>query len=401
MEIIYNSLFLLIFIILSIYLIFLLFSLIYFRKKIINNNKSIKKPFISIIIPFYNEEKDILETLESLSKLTYNNIEILLINDGSSDKSQKIVEKFIQNKDKFKLINNTKNIGKANSLNKGIKLAKGELIACSDADTITDDNIFEKIIPYFDNKKVGAVVTSILVKKQNNLIQKGIAVEYFLMLSIFQKIISFYNSVFVTPGQFSVFRKDVLVKIKGFDPNNMAEDNEIAFRIQKAKYLIKSCLEAKVYTSVPDNFKELSVQRKRWYFGAIQTYFKHKNMMFKKQYSNFGIIAPITFFLIILGLIFMILYLFKIIYNVINLFISNYNFNVEEILPKIFLIIVIFTIIVIFITYSEHIFKRVKGKKLNLKFSGIIIFPTLFLIYQIYWAKAFWSYFRNKKIEWR
>ena len=107
-----------------------------------------------------------------------------------------------------------------------------------DADTIVEPDAIKKSLPYFNEGDVGAVTVSVEVNRPKSFLHKIIDLEFILGLSLFLKVFSFFNCIFVTPGPFSIYRKDVLDKIGGFDVNNIVEDFEIVFRIRKAGYKI-------------------------------------------------------------------------------------------------------------------------------------------------------------------
>jgi len=140
------------------------------------------------------------------------------------------------------------------------------------------------------------------VSEPRTLLQKIVEIEYIIGLSLFLKILSFFDSVNVTPGPFSLYRKSVLDELGGFDPENITEDLEIAYRMQKAGYRIENCYEAKVSTLTPATFNDLYVQRKRWYTGALQTLLKHRDVMLHPERGVFGIFVPFTFLLTAGGL---------------------------------------------------------------------------------------------------
>ncbi len=274
------------------------------------SKKKLKEyPLVSIVIPAYNEEKNVASTLKSLTQLEYpkNKLEIIVVNDGSKDETKNAVEEFIIQNSKFdiKLINK-KNSGKGASLNKGLEAAEGEFFVVLDADSIATKDALMKILPHFTDENIAVVLPLLKVDKPKNFWQKMQWLEYIVNM-FYKKLMSRLNCVHVSPGPFSVYRKSILKKIGGFDENNLTEDLEITLRLQSKNYRIIQLTDAEVFTIAPKTFRELYKQRNRWYKGSVINAFKYNHMMFNKNYGDFGIIQMPT--IIISGAIAVILIL--------------------------------------------------------------------------------------------
>lgn len=260
---------------------------------------------VSIIVPAFNEEAGIRDTIESLLMINYptDMLEIIVVNDGSTDRTADIAREYAEGR-KIILINNEENEGKSRSLNRGIEKASGELIACIDADTVVEKDILRKVTGYFRDKKTGAVVVRVRVREPKNWLERIIEVEYNMGLGFYLKLLSFLNCLYLTPGQFSIYRKSVLMEVGGFDENNIVEDTEIAYRIQKAHHKMACCLSAYAYTTVPNNIRSFYYQRKRWYSGTIQTIIQHRDVFFKRDLGGFGMFfMPVNYGGIVVGIL--------------------------------------------------------------------------------------------------
>jgi len=272
------------------------------RKKIFRDPKPPKKlPKVSILVPAYNEEKTIASTLKSLLNLDYpkDKLEIIAINDGSTDKTLEIMKKF--RKYGIKIIDKP-NGGKASALNAGLKKAKGEIIVCMDADSIVKRDALKKTIGYFNDPKVGAVASSLKVYKPKTFWQRMQAVEYFYNIFL-RKVLALMDSVFVVPGPFGLYRREALERVGGWDEKNITEDMELTFRLQKAGYKIETCLNSIVYTKTPETFKRLIRQRVRWYRGFIITSREYKEMFFNPKFGNLGVYT-LPLYVVFVGLLF-------------------------------------------------------------------------------------------------
>lgn len=267
-----------------------------------------KYPAVSIVVPAYNEGNNIIATLDSLVQLDYpkNKLEIIAVNDGSTDNTRRIVKDFIAQNRTFdiKLIDK-KNGGKGAALNDGLRAAKGEFFICLDADSIVAKDSLKKILPHFTNKNIAVVLPLLKVSKPKNIWQKMQWLEYIVNM-FYKKLMSNLNCVHVSPGPFSVYRKDVLNKVGCFDEDNMTEDLEITLRIQSRNYRIVQLLDAEVFTSAPKTFRELYRQRNRWFKGAVLNALKYRYMMFNKKYGDFGLIQMPT--IIVSGILAVILF---------------------------------------------------------------------------------------------
>ncbi|MEM5797911.1 MAG: glycosyltransferase [Candidatus Aenigmatarchaeota archaeon] len=395
-----------------------IFLAIFWLLVLLRNRHGLKKrqklshyPSVTVLIPAHNEEKTIARTIKSVLSLDWpkNLLEVIVINDGSTDKTAKIVRSFKT----VKMINNKKNIGKAASLNKGIKAAKGELIACIDADSIVEKKALKKMVPFFSDPDVAVVTPALKVWKTSNLLEKAQHAEYFLNIFM-RKMLALIDAVHVTPGVFSVYRKSVLKKVGGFEPGNLTEDMEIALRIHKAGYKIENSTDASSYTLCPAKMKELFVQRIRWYRGAIENSIKYRSMFFNPKYGNLGLFfLPLNF----IAIISIIVLFFIILNNVIN-WISGIawkalliNFDIKTMaatinLPEIlanmlntsFILAIISIIIASGILWFS--FKMCRSSIKHNK-SGYLFYILMFpLIMMIFWAFALIETIIGKKRRW-
>ena len=236
---------------------------------------------VSILIPAYNEEDSIKETVESVLKSDYEGIkEIIIINNGSKDKTLKIA-KTLEKKYSLVKVLDMKNPGKAYSLNQALEIAKGEIVAVVDSDSFPDKHAIRSMVGFFTDNRVGAVTTRILVKNPNNLIRKMQAVEY-KVIAFTRKLLGFLDSIYVTPGPMALYRKSALKKIGGFDTKNMTEDIEATWHLIHDGYKVRMSFVSKSTTVAPSTLKQWFRQRIRWNIGGYQTILKYKNNFFRK-----------------------------------------------------------------------------------------------------------------------
>lgn len=371
------------------------------KKKLFHRPQTNNFPSISVIIPAHNEEEGIKETIENAKKLEYpRNKEIIVVDDGSTDKTFEIANKIRGIK-----ILRKKRGGKANALNFGLRYAKGEIVVCIDSDSYPERNALLKTVPFFE-KNVASVTTSVFVKNAKGILERLQEMEY-IMVAWSRKLFEYLNAIYVTPGPMSLYRKDVLKKVGGFDEKNITEDIEIAWRLIKHNYKIKMALDTKVYTTVPKTIKKWWHQRLRWNVGGLQTTAKYFSLFTKKEFGSIGTfllpLFSISYVLASLGFLF----LFYIGFIWIRYFVASYVYGFNLIGPFLFYFVpdisVAFVVISLLLTalYIKLNFRTMKrvvefpkrlGDLLLYVFVYICIFPFNLLHSSIK--------FFTKKYEW-
>ena len=369
-------------------------------------------PSVSIIVPSYNEESNIAKTIVNLKKLIYpkNKLEIIVVNDGSTDKTGEIARSFKGIK-VFDKINQGK---KSFALNFGIEKAKGDVIACIDADSYPMPDALLKSIPFFNDSIVGAVTTSVFVKEPKKLIEKLQYLEY-IMIVWGRKLLEFLDGIYVTPGALSMYRKNVLKEVGGFDEKNVTEDIEIAWKILRHGYIIKMSSPAKVYTNVPSSFKKWWKQRIRWNIGGLQTSYKHLDTIFRSRFKSLGMfVVPFFILSYIVSLCGFAVFIYVIsngVYSYSSLLLKSFfygsnpirysNFADFIILPNVF---TIFGFSIFFLSVI-WVFVSLKTTGMKIKgfdgFAKIIIYLTLYItIFPIILISSILKFIR-KEYEWR
>lgn len=277
-----------------VFLYFIIFWLLTFVEYGVKDEiKEMKEyPYVTVGIPAYNEEETIIETLKSVINLDYprNKLEIIVVNDGSKDKTEELVRREVSRNKGIKIILiNQKNAGKGAALNKALKIAKGEYFVSMDSDSYIKSNALKAILPNFDGENVAAVLPLLKIRDPGNLLEKVQWAEYMVNL-FYKRLMAILDCIQVTPGPFSVYRRLALEKVGGYDENNLTEDMEVTLKLQKAHYKIKQVTTTEVYTIPPSRFKDFYKQRNRWYKGTLLNAYKYKDMAFNREYGDFGFI---------------------------------------------------------------------------------------------------------------
>jgi cellulose synthase/poly-beta-1,6-N-acetylglucosamine synthase-like glycosyltransferase/spore germination protein YaaH/peptidoglycan/xylan/chitin deacetylase (PgdA/CDA1 family) len=249
-----------------------------------------KYPLVSIIVPAYNEELNSIRTVNSLLAQDYSEIEIIFVDDGSSDKTfLNVSEAF---KDNPKVFVFTKiNGGKASALNFGIEKSNADFVVCIDADTQLKSDAVSLLMKKFDKENVAAVAGNVKVGNEVNMITRWQSIEYITSQNFDRRAFDLLNCITVIPGAIGAFRKDAILFSGGFTTDTLAEDCDLTMRLLRNGYVIRNCTAAISYTEAPETFKQFLKQRFRWSFGIMQCFWKHRDTIFNKKYKNFGMVA--------------------------------------------------------------------------------------------------------------
>ncbi|MBU2576601.1 MAG: glycosyltransferase [Nanoarchaeota archaeon] len=412
-----------IFIYLSIYIglfaiSFYVLSMISAKKKVVPEYKFEELPKASILIAMFNEEKTIKKTIESALNLKYpkGKLEIIVIDDGSKDKSLSIAKKFEGTKKGIKVkVIHQENTGKGGALNAGLKIAKGEIIITMDADTYAEKNSLSAMARFFKKPEVMCVTPSMVPYKPKGIIQRIQHAEYLLGIFLRSAFAS-VNAEHIAPGAFSAYRKFFFDKYGGYEVGNITEDLELTFRIQYHGYEIENCPEALVYTVAPTKFKELLIQRRRWYSGLIENAFKYRKM-FSRKYGDLGtFVLPIAWISIFLSVFFLFYMLIRGISDIIsevsflisiNFYFGSYlEFN-KYLLEKVFFtyltdpVIWFFLLFIgLMIFYARYATSKI-GKTGSLSISLFIFLILYPIFFGFWWVMTLVYNLFNRKIVWR
>lgn len=266
-----------------------------------------RTPHVAMIVPCWNEEATIKENVESLLELDYpaDKLTVMVVNDGSTDNSKEILDAHFTNHPRVTVIHQ-ENGGKHAALNTGIERAtQAELVGCLDADSFVERDALREIISCFDNPKVAAATVAMSVHEPKRPLEIMQNVEYILGIA-FRHILSSVNGIYVTPGPFSLYRRDIVLKVGGFRYGHQTEDMEMALRLQREGYWIENAPRARVYTKVPATVRGLIKQRTRWTSGFLRNVaFDYRDLVGNPRYGVLGLLVLPLGFLAIIGGIFL------------------------------------------------------------------------------------------------
>jgi peptidoglycan-N-acetylglucosamine deacetylase len=257
-------------------------------------------PKVSIIVPCYNEQKVICNTISSLLLSNYPDLEIVMVDDGSKDDSYNVVKKMFKKESRVSAYKK-ENGGKSSALNFGISVAKNEYVICVDADTVFAKDAVRKLMRHFKNENIGAVAGNVQIGNAINNLTKAQQLEYALSQNFEKQAFSSVNSVVVVPGPIGAWRKPVLLGAGGYHKDNLAEDTDLTLRVLQQGWGIHYESDAICITESPEDYKSFIKQRNRWQFGVLQVLFKNFELLFNANYGFIGMFTlPIILFQYIL-----------------------------------------------------------------------------------------------------
>jgi cellulose synthase/poly-beta-1,6-N-acetylglucosamine synthase-like glycosyltransferase/peptidoglycan/xylan/chitin deacetylase (PgdA/CDA1 family) len=291
----------------SLFLVFILFSIVRIVAMfilVIKERRREKKealvfpilpsyPLVSIIVPAYNEEVNVVSSLQNLLKTDYPNFEIVFVDDGSKDETYDKVQYVFRNHPQVKIFTKP-NGGKASALNFGIAQSKAHYIVCIDADTKLRPDAVSQLMKHFlsdTEKRVGAVAGNVKVGNEINALTKWQAIEYITGQNFDRRAFASVNAITVVPGAIGGFRREVVASAGGFTTDTLAEDCDLTIRIIRQGYIVKNENNALAFTEAPEKRKQFFKQRFRWSFGVLQTFWKHRDTLFNSKYKWLGWLA--------------------------------------------------------------------------------------------------------------
>jgi cellulose synthase/poly-beta-1,6-N-acetylglucosamine synthase-like glycosyltransferase len=247
-------------------------------------------PLISVLIPCFNEEKVIESSVRRILASNWSRIEILVLDDGSSDHTAEVVRRGFVDEPRVTLMS-FENGGKARALNKGLAKAHGEVVVALDADTLFPSDTLAKLARWFGDPRVGAVAGNALVGNRRNLITRWQALEYVTAQNLERRALAALGAVTVVPGAVGAWRRAALEQLGGYPDDTLAEDQDLTIAIQRAGWRVEFDPEARAYTEAPETVSGLLKQRFRWSFGTLQCIYKHRAALFSPKHPVLGFVA--------------------------------------------------------------------------------------------------------------
>lgn len=279
----------------------------------------LENPFISIVVPGKNEGKNIYKLVKSLAEQSYQNFELIVVDDGSTDDTPIIGQNLLERGLIHKFLRNDVRGGKASAANLAVRFSTGKFIVHLDADCSFDSDAIENIlIPFYTDPEIGAVGGNVKVRDyMTNLVSKLQAIEYLKTISVGRITTSQLGIYKIISGAFGAFRTDIINQVGAWDIGP-GLDGDITVKIRKGGYKTVFEPSAVCLTSVPPKFMNLFRQRMRWNKSIIRFRIrKHKDVYFPSanfSWSNLASFIENVFYNVILDILWW-FYFIDIIFN--------------------------------------------------------------------------------------
>lgn len=272
------------------------------KKKLYEEN-----PLITVLVPGHNEGKHLHKMVMSMQKQTYANLEIVVVDDGSTDQTPVIGRSFEKMGLIDKFLRNEIRGGKASAANFGLAYSKGKFIVHIDADSSLESDAIEKsLIPFYMYKNLGGVGGNLIVRNDADSLTSAMQyLEYQQSISISRIVLSQIGIYKIISGAFGVFPKKILDRVGGWDVGP-GLDGDLTVKIRKIGYDIRFEEQAVCNTHVPVDWNKLAKQRLRWSRSLVRFRLrKHKDIWFPNKnfrFSNFFSFFENVFFGLILDI---------------------------------------------------------------------------------------------------
>jgi biofilm PGA synthesis N-glycosyltransferase PgaC len=233
-------------------------------------------PFITILVPCFNERDNVAETIDAAAKQNWPNYEIIAINDGSSDDTGALLDQLATQYSNLRVIHFAENQGKAMAMRMGSLAAKGEYLVCIDGDALLHPNAAAYLVkPMIENGRVGAVTGNPRVRTRATLLGKIQVGEFSSIIGLIKRAQRIYGQIFTVSGVIASFRRRALHNCNYWDLNIVTEDIDISWRLQTNHWQIQYEPCAICWILMPETLRGLWKQRLRWAQGGVEVFFRH------------------------------------------------------------------------------------------------------------------------------
>jgi len=261
-------------------------------------------PSVTVLIPAHNEESVIVQTVTSVLLSDLTDIQVIVVDDGSSDATLELLQSNFGRNEAVQIIHQV-NRGKAAALNHALSHARTDIVVTIDADTEIESDALRKLLRHFSDASVGAVAGNVKVGNRSRWLTRWQALEYITSQNMEKRAFDLLNCITVVPGALGAWRKKAIEDAGGITADTVAEDADLTIAIRRLGWRVTYDEEAIAWTEAPETPGVLIRQRFRWTFGTLQSFWKHRDTLFRPKYGTLGWIAlpNIFVFQIVLPLI--------------------------------------------------------------------------------------------------
>ncbi|WP_337089684.1 glycosyltransferase family 2 protein [Leuconostoc pseudomesenteroides] len=242
---------------------------------------------VTILLPTFNEEHTVIDTLKSLVALNYTNYNIIVVDDKSNDFTVSVVKKWLLHNTPevpIKLLELPNNMGKAQALNEAMSYVESEYVLVTDADALMNPNALHQMLKKFDRDNVGAVTGKPVVRNRTTILGRLQTLEYVGIIDRIKRAQdSLFGGIMTVAGVIALYRSEALSDVGGFDKTAVTEDIDMTWRLRRKKWLIHYTPLALTYILVPETFSGYFKQRIRWSVGGLEVFLKNAKLVYHNE----------------------------------------------------------------------------------------------------------------------
>jgi len=237
-------------------------------------------PSVAIVVPAFNEEVGIERAVRSLAASDYPAFEVIVVDDGSTDRTAEIVAGL--DFDGVRLVRQD-NAGKAAALNTGVQLTDSEVVVMVDGDTLFEPDTVRQLVQPLVDPEVAAVSGNTKVGNRGGLLGRWQHIEYVIGFNLDRRMYEVLQCTPTVPGAVGAFRRSVLAEVGGVPGDTLAEDTDLTLAIGRTGARVVYAEDARAWTEAPSTLTALWRQRYRWSFGTMQAVFKHRGAIVSRD----------------------------------------------------------------------------------------------------------------------
>ena len=240
-------------------------------------------PPVTVVVPAYNEAVGIEATVRSVTASDYPRLEVVVVDDGSTDGTAGIVERLAL--PNVRVVRQP-NSGKATALNTGVAAASHDVLVMVDGDTVFQPDTVRMIVQQLRDPGVGAVAGNTKVGNRRGLLGRWQHLEYVVGFNLERRMFDLLGCITTVPGAIGAFRRHALTDVGGVSTETLAEDTDLTMAILRAGYRVAFEPRAIAWTEVPTSFGDLWRQRYRWCYGTLQSIWKHRHATVERGHAR-------------------------------------------------------------------------------------------------------------------
>jgi cellulose synthase/poly-beta-1,6-N-acetylglucosamine synthase-like glycosyltransferase len=247
-------------------------------------------PDVTVLIPAHNEEGVIVQTVASVLATDTRNLQIIVIDDGSTDRTGILLDENFGSDPRVKIIHQV-NRGKSAALSLAMSQTHTKIVVTIDADTEIEPDAISKLLRHFSDSRIGAVAGNVKVGNRTRWLTRWQALEYITSQNMEKRAFDLLNCITVVPGALGAWRKEAIEAAGGITSDTVAEDADLTIAIRRLGWRVSYDEEAIAWTEAPETPGALIRQRFRWTFGTLQSFWKHRDTLLRPKYGTLGLIA--------------------------------------------------------------------------------------------------------------